>query len=620
MIANPTFTSPPRATLAGRVDPVAVELIQGALDAALQEMAALIDRTAMSAMIKEKKDRFAGLYDAAGRLVGAHTSFTGPGLIPPILEYYPRETLRPGDLFWFNDPFFSHGAIQHLGDMCFITPVFVPSTGSGEAARLAAWSASFGHFKDIGGSRPGSLSTIASEVFHEGTRVPPIRILRAGELNQEAYRVILANSRFPVELEGDSRALMAASRLGEARLVELLTRFGPDTVQAAFDDLIELNAVATRRLLRERVPEGSYSFFDYCDSDGLTERSYRVGMTLTRAGDRITIDLRDSDSTAYGPINFVVTPEFINLLVGRYLMSLDSALLLNEGLLAGVDEVLTHPDTIVQPRPLAATGLRSHTRWRIASCLLGDLNQASGGQDPANSPVYMLYNLTLRDPVSGKLDLFSEGVGSGLGARPTADGVDVIYFIAQENFPIEFVEREHRVQIERYQLLLDSGGPGFHRGGCGVIRDVRLLAPALLRTRMDNVRFPCWGVNGGQAGRGGRILLNPDTPDQQELPPIGEDIQLQAGDLLRIETVGGGGWGDPLTRPVEWVLRDLAHGQVSRAQSPRDYGVVLDSAGQLDPVATRAERARRAGRKAMFDRGEAAQQLIGELESARTTS
>jgi len=136
---------------------------------------------------------------------------------------------------------------------------------------------------------------------------------------------------------------------------------------------------------------------------------------------------------------------------------------------------------------------------------------------------------------------------------------------------------------------------------------------------MDNVRFPCWGVNGGQAGRGGRILLNPDTPDQQELPPIGEDIQLQAGDLLRIETVGGGGWGDPLTRPVDWVLRDLAHGQVSRVQSPRDYGVVLDAAGQLDPVATEAERARRAGRTAMFDRGEAAQRLISELESARTT-
>lgn len=612
MIANTTFASPPRATLTQGVDPVAVELIQGALEAALQEMAALIDRTAMSAMIKEKKDRFAGLYDAAGRLVGAHTSFTGPGLIAPILEYYPRETLRPGDLFWFNDPFFSHGAIQHLGDMCFITPVFAGN-------RLAAWAASFGHFKDIGGSRPGSLSTIASEVFHEGTRVPPIRILRAGELNQEAYRVILANSRFPAELEGDSRALMAASRLGEARLGELLARFGPDTVQAAFDDLIEVNAVATRRLLRERVPDGSYSFFDYCDSDGLTERSYRVGMTLTRAGDRITVDLRDSDPTAHGPINFVVTPEFINLLVGRYLMSLDPALLLNEGLLAGVDEVLTRPDTIVQPSPLAATGLRSHTRWRIASCLLGALNQASGGQDPANSPVYMLYNLSLRDPASGKLDLFSEGVGSGLGARPSADGVDVIYFIAQENFPIEFVEREHGVQIERYQLLPDSGGPGYYRGGCGVIRDVRLLAPALLRTRMDNVRFPCWGVNGGQAGRGGRILLNPDRPPQRELPPIGEDLQLQAGDLIRIETVGGGGWGDPLTRPVEWVLRDLAHGQVSQAQSRRDYGVVLDAAGQLDLAATEAERARRAGPTAMFDRGETAQQLISELETARTT-
>lgn len=600
-----TLTSP-RPSATGAVDPVTVELIEGGVEAALLEMTALIDRTAMSAMIKEKKDRFAGLYDAGERLVGAHTSYTGFGLIEPILKHYPLETIEPDDLFWFNDPFFSDGAIQHLGDMCFISPVFAEG-------RVAAWSATFGHFKDLGGSRPGSLPTNATEVFQEGTRVPPIRIMRHGELNDEAYRVILANSRYPAELEGDSRALMAAARLGEARLTELLEQYRPATVQAAFDALIRLNAAAVRRLLRERVPAGRYRFVDYCDSDGLSERAYRVGLELRRAGDRIVVDLSDSDPTALGPINFITTPAFLNLLVGRYLMSLDPSLVLNEGLLAAVDEVITRPDTVVNPRYPAATGLRSHTRARITSALMGVLNLASGGRDPAASPVYMLYNLTLARP-DGRRDLFSEGIGSGLGARPYADGADVIYFIAQQNFPIEFVERDHALQIERYEALPDSGGPGYHRGGCGVVRDVRALAPAILRTRMDNVRFPCWGANGGRAGRGGRIVLNPGSTAERLLPPIAEDIPVAPGDLLRFETVGGGGWGDPLTRPVAWVTRDLARGFVSPARVCEDYGVVLDGSGRVDGAATADERAGRAGPTRMFDRGAAAERLIAELE------
>jgi N-methylhydantoinase B len=213
----------------------------------------------------------------------------------------------------------------------------------------------------------------------------------------------------------------------------------------------------------------------------------------------------------------------------------------------------------------------------------------------------MLYHLTLDDPATGQRDIFTEGVGSGLGARPYADGVDVIYFIAQENFPIEFVEREHGVRVERYQVLPDSGGPGFYRGGCGVIREVRLLGPALLRTRMDNVRFPCWGVNGGQAGRGGRILLNPGSPTEREIPAIGEDIALQQGDLLRIETVGGGGWGNPLTRPPHLVLQDLARGYVSPAGVRQDYGVVLDRSGAVDEAATQTERTARLTSTPMFD-------------------
>jgi N-methylhydantoinase B len=580
------------------VDAVTLEIVRGSLEATIREMEALIDRTAMSASIKEKKDRFIGLYDRAGNMIAAHLSFSGPGMVQSVMRDYPIDTMQPGDLFLFNDPYFTDGAIQHLGDMCFVTPVFAER-------RVVCFSAAFGHFRDIGGARPGSISPSATEIIQEGLRIPPIRIGRAGELNREAYRIMLANSRFPLELEGDTRALMAACRLGETRLVELFGRYGTPVVLAAFVELQARTAVAARAKLRELVPEGRYAFYDYVDWDGLDDEPIRVGMELIREGDRITVDISDSGPQTRGPVNFITTAGFMNLLYGRYLGSQDSTFLLNEGLFKVVDDLVARPGTIVQPQFPAATGLRSHTRLRLSSCMLGVLNAATGGNAPANSPVYELYSISLRDALTGKLDVCTEGVGAGLGARPYADGVDVIYFIAQQNFPIEFFEREHSVRVERYEIRPDSGGPGRFRGGCGVVRDVRVLAPGMLSTRMDNVRFPCWGANGGMAGRPGAFIVNPGTSRERSVPTIGDDIQLEAGDLLRILSVGGGGWGDPFERPAELVLQDLQRHFVSIDGARCDYGVVIDPETlEVDEVATAETRATRPPRPSI-DRGSA---------------
>jgi N-methylhydantoinase B len=580
------------------VSPVTSELIQGALRSAIHEMELLVDRTAMSAMIKEKKDFFVGLFDAGGRMVAAHVSFSGPGLVNPVLARYPLADMRPGDVFWYNDPYFSDGALQHLGDMCFIAPVFADDG-------VIAFSSTFGHFRDIGGTRAGSISPGATEIFHEGTRVPPIRIVRAGEMNDEAYRVILANSRFPDDLEGDTRALMASCRLGVARLAEIVARHGPATVREALDDAIARTRTAARTLLRDLVPEGEYTFADWADDDGISGRSYKVEMTLRRAGDAVTVDMTGSDGQAAGPINFIVTPGYVNLLVGRYLMALGPTLPLNEGLLQTVDEVVTRPGTVTHPRFPAPTGLRSHVRQRVSSCMLGVLNLATGGQASANSPVYILYNLRSLDPATGRFDVCSEGVGAGLGARPVADGVNAIYFTAQQNFPTEFIEREHALRIEQYAIHPDSGGPGRYRGGCGVIRDIRILASrAVLSTRMDNIRYPCWGVAGGRAGRTGGFILNPGTPEERTLPPIGDDIELREGDLLRVVTVGGGGWGDPFTREPERVRRDVIEGFVTVTGARVDYGVVLDpETYRLDDEETTRLRTAHHPSGDLFDRG-----------------
>lgn len=580
------------------LSPITSELIKGALDSAIHEMEALIDRTSMSAMIKEKKDFFVGLYDAGGRMVNAHVSFTGAGLIDPIFKHYSTADMQRGDVFWFNDPYFTDGAIQHLGDMCFVAPVFVGD-------EVAGFSATFGHFRDIGGTRAGSISPGATEIFHEGTRVPPIRIVRSGELNQEAYRVILGNSRFPGDLEGDTRALMASCKLGEARMEEIFARYGRDTVLAAFEDIIERTRATSRALLRSLVPEGDFSFADHADDDGITGRSYKVAMTLRRMGDRVIVDISDSDDQAKGPINFYVTLGYINLLFGRYLMSIDPTLPLNEGLLQTIDELIAKPGTVVQPRFPAATGLRSHVRQRVSSCMLGVLNEATKGQAAANSPVYILYNLRTLDPDTGRFDVCSEGVGAGLGARPYADGVNAIYFVAQQNFPIEFLEREHDLAVERFAIHTDSGGPGLWRGGCGIERDIRIhAAEAMLSTRMDNIRYPCWGVNGGHAGRTGAFILNPGGPDERVLPPIADDIPLKQGDLLRVITVGGGGWGDPFEREPERVRRDVLEGFVTVQGARDDYGVALDpETYRLDAEETARLRANPRPTHGLFDRG-----------------
>ena len=242
----------------------------------------------------------------------------------------------------------------------------------------------------------------------------------------------------------------------------------------------------------------------------------------------------------------MTNPGLLRIAFGRYLQSLDPDLDVNEGLLQNLDEWVTREGSILKPRFPAPLGMRANTRFRVLSCIFGALAQANGGRVPAGSPVYVLYYFRAWDEARRRPILCIEGLGVGLGARPFADGVDVIYYIAQENYPVEYVERDFPLRVERYAVRPDSGGPGYHRGGAGVVRDVRVLCErAELATRMENTLVAPYGVAGGRAGRTGRVILNPGTPGERELPALGDGIVLERGDLLRFETCGGGGWGDP---------------------------------------------------------------------------
>jgi N-methylhydantoinase B len=581
------------------VDPVTLEIIHGSLASTIRDMELLMERCAMSPFIKEKKDYFVGVFDTRGRIVACHISSSGPGMLEAILRAYPLGSMRPGDVYWFNDPYISDGAVQHHQDMVFVVPVF-------HEGQPVAFAATFGHYQDIGGLRAGSISPHATEIYHEGVLVPPVRIVREGQLNEEAYRIFLRNSRLPDLVEGDTRAMMASCRLAETRLGELFARYGAATCLAAFDRGIAQTAARAHELFLGLVPGGEWSFHDFLDSDGGPEgRPYRIELTLGRDGDRVRLDGSRSDDQARGPINYMTNPGLLRIAFGRYLQSLDAELDVNEGLLCNLDEWVVREGSVLKPRFPAPLGMRANTRFRVLSCIFGALAQANGGRVPAGSPVYVLYYFRAWDEARRRPILCIEGLGVGLGARPFADGVDVIYYIAQENYPVEYVERDFPLRVERYEVRPDSAGPGFHRGGAGVIRDVRVLAErAELATRMENFLVAPWGVAGGRAGRTGRVLLNPGTPRERELPSQGDGLVIEQGDLIRFETCGGGGWGDPLTREAERVRQDVARGVGTARGALGGYGVVLDPASlDVNKTATDEERRRRGGALPLIDRG-----------------
>ena len=256
-----------------QVDPVMLELIKGMMRSARSEMEALIERTAMSPFIREKKDYFTAFFDRAGQLIYGTNLPLGGNILDCILDEYPADTMRPGDLYWYNDCYGSQGGVSHSPDMVFVAPIF-------HDGQLRAFAQAWGHLWDIGGMMPGSISPAATEIYHEGIIVPPIRIYREGELNEEVWRLFARNSRFPDILKGDLRAIMASCRLGKQRLEELFDRFGTEDTLDAFTAIIAQSADAVRQAFDARVPDGQYRFQDYLDSDGVTDQSYAVNLIV----------------------------------------------------------------------------------------------------------------------------------------------------------------------------------------------------------------------------------------------------------------------------------------------------------------------------------------------------
>ena len=575
-----------------------VELIKGALNASRREMEALITRTSMSPFIREKKDFFTAILNPQGELV-VSTSLTLAGnLIDSILDSYPLHTMKNGDLYWYNDPYFTSGAVSHLPDMVFVMPIF-------SKARVIAFVECWGHLWDIGGRVPGSISPNAKSVYEEGIMIPPVRVIQAGVRNEEVFRIFTRNSRFPEMLEGDLNSLMAACQLGKKRVEDCINVYGENNLELALERTISQTEAALKSQIDQLIPDGEWAFRDRIDSDAVSDRSYYVDAILRHKRGELTIDFTQTDKQAVGPINFIMDESVPKFMLGLYLTHGMDGVIMNAGFTRALGTIKTSPGTLLAPNSPAPLGLRSHTMFRVNSALFGCLAQAMDGAASAASSVYVLYYLRGKRPNGGE-DLCIEGLSVGYGARNFADGLDAVYYVAQENYPVEFAEMEFGLEIEQFSVHCDSGGAGRYRGGCGIVRDVRVLLDEMtLGIRIDNCRYPAFGTNGGTSGMPGGVIINPGTTKERRIKPLSDGTVVKKGDLIRIITPGGGGWGSPLDRPQNDVLDDVLDGYVSIKQAKNQYGVVLSKDGlAIDLYETKKLRASRPRAPEMFHRGE----------------
>ena len=441
-------------------DPVTLEIVRGAIRAAQAEMEALLERTAISAFIREKKDFYTALFDAAGQLaVGSNVPIFGD-VASPVLERFPAETMRQGDLYWFSDCYGSRGAVSHSNDQVFLAPVF-------HGGALCAFVMGWAHFADIGEVRPGSISPDTTDIFQEGIMIPPTRLVAEGVVNEAALEIFHRNSRYPAQSRGDTSALMASVMLGVRRMEEIVVRFGAPILADVLRQLLARTETLVRRRLREIFAPGTHRFTDRIDSDGHGNGPFRIRFALTRTpNDRFVLDASATDDQSPGPVNFLMNSHVPGTALGLFLLGRDPALVCNAGGPKALDEVILREGSLLQPRFPAPLGMRGLTMMRVLAALNGLVNVA-GGAPPAAHSAYVI--LLLRGTAGGTPFLMSDGVGVGYGARPDSDGIDAVYFVAQENYPVEFLETVYPVRLLRYGIHRDSGGPGRQRGGCGLV-------------------------------------------------------------------------------------------------------------------------------------------------------
>jgi N-methylhydantoinase B len=599
------------------VDPVLVEIVEGSLAAIEKEVETAIGRTARSPMIRDAHDFRAGIHDRRLRKL---TGRSYSALVHPVARDFPLDTMRPGDVFFHNDVYLSEGGIGHLPDLCVTVPVFVDGPDGPE---VVAFVQAFGHHDDIGGSVPGSMPSTATSVFQEGLMVPPIRLWDQGVRNDAALRIMTRNSRMPDSLAADLDAECSACLMGSRRLAELFARYGRETVEACFDAIVDKTTETYRREILSQIPDGTYVWEDYAEHDGVDEprlHAQRITLTMDSTKDRpLVLDFTGTSPQAKGPINHCgdyADGNFLAKWLAPILRNLAETpermaeLDVNEGIVPLIEMRFPPPGTLLTPVFPAPTNARTFVILRLLGVLAGVLAKAVDGRMPADQET-IRYTGVYGTDRDGEAYLMREVLGGGSGGRWYADGEDTIHVVPDSrNLPTEFTESRFPFLVERLGLAQDSGGAGQFRGGLGYEKQIRMLRDAHFMSIADRSILACWGVKGGKAGRPFEVTIDPGGPEERTVDALADAEPVRAGQVIRIRTTGGGGWGDPLERAVADVVRDVEWRKVSVDAARAAYGVVLtldDATATVDEPATaslRAElRGARTGDEPFFDRG-----------------
>lgn len=563
-------------------DVVTRQIVANALASAADEMATTIFRTAHSTVVRDAMDFSAALLGPDARTVAqAVTIPFHLGAVPTAVEALLarfRDRMRPGDVFIMNDPF---DGGMHLPDVFIIKPVYYEDA-------LIGYGVATAHHGDIGGRLLGSSATDNTEVFQDGLRIPWMHLYKEGRPVEEVHALIRANVRVPHMLFGDLGAQVAACSVGERALQAMAERYGRKRLVELMDGLIDYTETLMRREISS-WPDGTASFCDYLDSDGIESRDVAIRVQVTIDGDEVEVDLSDSDPMVRGSLN--ATRSFIVATAYHCVMSASSSEFPNTAGAFRPVRIVTKPGTITHAVYPAANSMRGVTGFRAFDAINGALAQLVPDRVPAAGEGGNTVVILGGHREDGEPFVYFELLVGTWGATPESDGNDGLSnpIATAANVPVEVAEAEFPIIIERYGLTPDSGGAGLHRGGLGLEKSWRPLVPTSLLIRSDRQRHPPFGLMGGAPGGLSGNTVYRLSGEAQALPPMFSD-NLAAGELYYHVQAGGGGWGDPLERPPERVVHDVVNGKVGIEEARRRYGVILDNELMVNVKATDSTR------------------------------
>lgn len=518
-----------------KVDPIELEIFKSIFISIAEEMGMALCRSSFSPNIKERKDFSCAVFDERGRTVaqGDHLPVHLGAMPLSVSSAIEHVDLDPGDTVMLNDPY--RGG-THLPDITLVSPVYVKGR-----SRPAYFVANRAHHSDVGGMSPGSMP-LASEIFQEGVIIPPVKLVRGGELDRDILDLVLANVRTPEEREGDLTAQLAANRIGEKRLLEVARKYGYAKIRSYMRHLQDYSEKIMRQAISE-IPGGAYRFTDWLDDDGLSPRPIKIQVTIRIRGDSAEVDFSGTDPQTEGSIN---ANRAITLSATMYVFRciIRGDVPYNSGLLRPIKIIAPEGSVVNARMPAAVAGGNVETSQRITDVLLGALAKALPDRIPAASSGTM-NNITFggTNPATGKNFAYYETIGGGMGASPERDGLSGVHthMTNTRNTPVEALEHYLPIRVRRYALRKNSGGKGQFRGGDGIVREFEFLVPAQVNILSERRKFPPYGLAGGAPGKKGKNICR--QGGRRKTLGSKASFRVGPGDIIVVETPGGGGYG-----------------------------------------------------------------------------